>query len=106
MEGPIPELPEALNRAAPALAQILKRCLAKRPEHRPVSAKALAEALREVAAETAASFPPGALERFWQELAHRPRVVPPQRGPLAETHVRTVSVKVYPAGLPAAAAQS
>jgi serine/threonine protein kinase len=103
VEGPIPELPAELSRVAPALVQLIKRCLAKRPEHRPVSATALGEALRDVVRDTEATFPEEARDQFWRELAHRPKSPPPQRGPLAETHVRTVSVKVYPAGLPASA---
>jgi tRNA A-37 threonylcarbamoyl transferase component Bud32 len=102
VERPIPELPPELSRVTPALAQLITRCLAKRPEHRPVSARALAEALREVAAVTERTFSREAREQFWAELARQPASYP-ARGPLADTHVRTVSAKVYPAGLPVAA---
>lgn len=70
VNGPIPALPADIAARTPrALAQLLTRCLAKRPEHRPSSARSLARALREVAHEHEASFDASARERWWAENA-------------------------------------
>ena len=63
---PVPELPADLRATVPpALAQLLVRCMAKRPDRRPTSAKVLGEALRRVEAECVETFLPETRERWW-----------------------------------------
>ena len=95
VEGPIPRLPEPVLRSTPAeLSQVITRCLAKRPDHRPVSARLLASALREVARMHVHTFTDEERERFWAELGSSGARAEP--GALAPTHVRTLVARVYP----------
>jgi len=67
---PVPALPDdVLATTPPALVQILTRCLAKDPKHRPISATALAHVLRRIARDTEASFPETELRAFWDDRA-------------------------------------
>ncbi|MET0343520.1 MAG: protein kinase [Polyangiales bacterium] len=66
VSAPIPELPEAIRaQTPPGLVQLLTRCMAKRPDHRPTSADALARALRRIAIEHAESFSESMQAAFW-----------------------------------------
>jgi len=66
----VPALPDdVLATTPPALVQILTRCLAKDPKHRPISATALAHVLRRIARDTEASFPETELRAFWDDRA-------------------------------------
>jgi serine/threonine-protein kinase len=95
VEGPIPRLPDDVLRSTPTeLAQVVTRCLAKRPEHRPVSARVLASALREIARVHAHTFSEEAMQRFWQQF--EPSTAPAEPGALAPSHVRTAMARVYP----------
>jgi serine/threonine protein kinase len=90
IEDPIPELPEEVRRHVPAaLTQLITRCLAKRPEHRPVSAKVLAEALRSIAQQCAETFPEAVRDGFWRALEEE-RLRRRASLPSLSSHVRTV----------------
>jgi serine/threonine protein kinase len=67
VSAPVPQLPRAIRAStAPALAQLLTRCMAKRAEHRPVSAAVLSRALRAIAGESSATFTAEMQTAFWQ----------------------------------------
>ncbi len=66
VHAPIPGLPEDVQSTTPPeLLQLLTRCLAKRPENRPVSARVLAAAFRAVALACQATFTDAQRERWW-----------------------------------------
>lgn len=61
-----PELhPHIRERLPPAFVQLLTRCLAKKPDRRPSSARALASALRTLTFEGETSFGRETCEAFW-----------------------------------------
>ncbi|MBK8411776.1 MAG: protein kinase [Sandaracinaceae bacterium] len=69
VHGPLPTLPEDVAKHTPrALAQLLTRCLAKQPDHRPSSARVLAEVLRKIAAEHAEEWSAEDRQRWWAKL--------------------------------------
>jgi len=71
--APLPELPASVRATTPpALVQLVTRCLAKRPEHRPTSAALLGTALRRVASESASTFPEAMRLAFWSMREVRP----------------------------------
>lgn len=69
VHGPLPTLPDAVAAHTPRmLAQVLTRCLAKRPENRPPSARALAQVLRKIAHDHEAEWSAADRERWWTKL--------------------------------------
>jgi hypothetical protein len=66
VSAPIPELPAAIRaRTPPGLSQLLTRCMAKRVEHRPVSAEQLARVLRRLEAEAEVPYTTELRSAFW-----------------------------------------
>lgn len=66
VHGPLPALPEAVAGRTPRmLAQLLIRCLAKSPEHRPPSARVLAQVLHKIASEHEAEWSAEDRQRWW-----------------------------------------
>jgi len=69
VHGPLPTLPDAVAEHTPRmLAQLLTRCLAKSPEHRPPSARLLAQVLRKIAAEHESEWSAEDRQRWWVKL--------------------------------------
>jgi serine/threonine protein kinase len=94
IERPVPSLPEPALKTTPIeLVQVITRCLAKRPENRPVSARVLADALREIARVHAHTFSPDEQARFWERFEEAPEK--PEREALAPSHVRTLPARMY-----------
>jgi hypothetical protein len=62
------------------LAQALTRCLAKRPDHRPPSARALAQVFHALAAQHEAEFSAEARAAWWATFT----ASPPEPAPGAE----------------------
>lgn len=92
--APLPELPAAVRAAVPpALVQLITRCMAKLPDHRPTSAAALGAALRRVASECAPTFTESMRAAFW--AARQPGELPEGRGErtqpmVAVQHARSI----------------
>ncbi|MFT3924713.1 MAG: protein kinase [Myxococcales bacterium] len=72
LEAEVPELPESVRATAPVeLTQLITRCMARDPAHRPVSAELLGRALRRIANADRQDFDEEALRAFWR--AHESR---------------------------------
>lgn len=97
VEGPIPELPPEVLSATPvSLRQLLVRCLAKRPENRPVSASALSEALRRIPFPPGQDFAAAGRETFWTDF--ETRYLRASQAALASKDAQTVEApRVYTA---------
>lgn len=69
VSSPVPQLPDdVIDRSPPALVQLITRCLAKKPDRRPSSARALASALRAVALDCEETFTRADRAAFWGNL--------------------------------------
>jgi serine/threonine-protein kinase len=94
IERPVPSLPEHVLKTTPIeLVQVITRCLAKRPENRPVSARVLSDALREIARVHAHTFSSEEQARFWESYEQAPEK--PGREALTPSHVRTLPARMY-----------
>jgi len=104
VEAPIAELPRhVLDETPAALRQLLVRCLAKRPEHRPVSARVLAQALRQITFEPRRDFGDDKRREFWE--AFDARFSGPTRAARASKDTQTMEpARVYTAARTANAA--
>lgn len=68
VELPIPSLPDSVRALTPdGLVQLVTRCLAKKAENRPMSARALGNALRRVGEGCAGTFTESDLRDFWRD---------------------------------------
>lgn len=66
VSSPVPTLPhDVAHRTHVGLVQLVTRCLAKKPDHRPASAVALANALRRVESECGDTFTREDRVAFW-----------------------------------------
>jgi hypothetical protein len=83
------------SRTPKELTQLITRCLAKQPDHRPVSARVLAQALRDIARDHAHTFPDEQRALFWERFESEPPKG--DTGAFAPSHVRTVVARGHQA---------
>lgn len=80
VHGPLPSLPEDVAARTPRmLAQLLTRCLAKRPDHRPTSARVLQHEFESIAREHEHEFGEEQRARWWAsfDAARAEQPLPP-----------------------------